>query len=144
MNRALFTYPVAMRAAEEGGWIAEFPDLPGAITEGEDEEEALTRAVGALETMLMILMEDGREIPLPSEMRGHAVTLSVLTAAKIALYRAMRETGLGKVQLARRLAVPLPEVEKLLDLSRASRMDRVEAALRSLGKTLRIEVRDAA
>ena len=144
MSRALFTYPVSMRPADEGGWIVEFSDLPGAITEGDDEEEALVRAAGALETMLMMLIEGRKNIPLPSEATGAAVTLPALAAAKVALYRAMREAGLGNAQLARRLAVPLGDVEKLLDLSHASRMDRVESALRSLGKTLRIEVRDAA
>ena len=43
-------YPVHLEAAEEGGFIVTFPDVPEAITQGEDEDEALMRAVDALET----------------------------------------------------------------------------------------------
>jgi len=36
------------------------------------------------------------------------------------------------------------QVDRLLALSHASRLDRIEAALRALGKELDVKVRDAA
>ena len=64
--------------------------------------------------------------------------------AKIGLYRAMREEGLGKAELARRLGRHLPQVDRILDLGHASRLDQVEAALHALGRELSVEVARAA
>jgi predicted RNase H-like HicB family nuclease len=41
-------YPLIIHKAEEGGYWAEFPDLPGCVTEGETEEELLKMAKDAL------------------------------------------------------------------------------------------------
>ncbi len=77
----MFTYPVIL-TPEDGGFVVTFPDVPGAITEGDDEEEALARAVDALETMLIALMSDRRPIPDPSRLgRRKSVTLPTLSAA---------------------------------------------------------------
>ena len=54
----------------------------------------------------------------------------------------MREEGIRKTELARRLGWHLPQVDRLLDLDRASRLDQVEAALGALG--LRLDVNVAA
>jgi antitoxin HicB len=56
----------------------------------------------------------------------------------------MREAGLRKADLARRLGWHVPQVDRLLDLRHASRIDQIEAALAALGKRLVIAVRDAA
>ena len=48
-------YPIAIRplSSEEGsGYLAEFPDLPGCITDGETVEEALHAAEDALQAWL--------------------------------------------------------------------------------------------
>jgi len=67
-----------------------------------------------------------------------------LAEAKLALYGAMRAAGIGKAEMARRLNWHLPQVDRLLDLMHASRLDQIEAAFAALGKVLSIEVRDAA
>jgi antitoxin HicB len=144
MTREMFTYPVTL-TAEDGGFVVTFPDLPG-VTEGEDEGEALARALDALETVLSMLIDDRKDIPEPSPVRRgqRSVTLPPLTAAKVALYRAMRDAGVGKAELARRLAVHLPQVDRLLDLRHASKIEHIERGLRAVGKALVIGVRDAA
>ncbi len=50
----MFDFPVILKAQPEGGFVVHFPDVPEAITQGEDEEEeeALLYAVDALETAL--------------------------------------------------------------------------------------------
>jgi antitoxin HicB len=63
-----------------------------------------------------------------------------ISAAKVALYRAMREVGVGKAELARRLGWHL-QVDRVLDLLHASRLEQIE---RALGKRLVVEVKDAA
>ena len=75
---------------------------------------------------------------------GPTVALPALSVAKIGLYRAMREEGLGKAELARRLGRHLPQVDRILDLGHASRLDQVEAALHALGRELSVEVARAA
>jgi antitoxin HicB len=55
----------------------------------------------------------------------------------------MRESGIKKADLARKLNVHMPQIDRLLDLNHASRLDQIEAALRALGKELVIEVRAA-
>jgi antitoxin HicB len=54
----------------------------------------------------------------------------------------MRGAKVGKAELARRLNYHLPQVDRLLDLTHASRLDQIEAAFRALGKQLLIEIRE--
>jgi len=125
--------------------LVTFPDFPEAVTFGEDETDALVRAVDALETVLAARIDDREEIPLPSPVAGRPrVVLPALTAAKVLLYRAIREAGVRKADLARRLGWHGPQVDRLLDLDHASRLDQIEAALAVLGKRLSVELQDAA
>jgi antitoxin HicB len=56
----------------------------------------------------------------------------------------MRAAGIGKAELARRLNCRLPQVDLMLDLRHASRLDQLGAAFRALGKQLCIQIREAA
>jgi len=67
-----------------------------------------------------------------------------LGVAKTALYDAMREQGVGRAELARRLRWHLPQVSRVLDLRHASRMEQVEAALAAIGLRLIVDVARAA
>ncbi|CCJ07060.1 type II toxin-antitoxin system HicB family antitoxin [Methylocystis sp. SC2] len=120
------------------------PDILEALTFGEDRDDALARASDAIETALMGYMAAREDIPAPKAKGRHYVTLPALSAAKIELYSAMRAAGLGKAALAKRLGVALPQIDRLLDLGHASRLDAIERAFAVLGKTISIEVRDAA
>jgi antitoxin HicB len=72
------------------------------------------------------------------------VPLSALGMAKAALYEAMREQGIGRAELARRLRWHLPQVARVLDMRHASRMEQVETALAALGLRLVVDVARAA
>jgi antitoxin HicB len=125
--------------------LVEVPDVPGALTFGQDREEALLRAPDAIETVLIGYMSDRRDIPKPrAGAKGPFATLPALTEAKLALYPAMRTAKVSKAELARRLNCHMPQVDRLLDLRHASRLDQMEAAFRALGKQLSVDVRDAA
>jgi antitoxin HicB len=56
----------------------------------------------------------------------------------------MREAGVRKADLARRLGWQKSQVDRLLNLSHASRLDQIEQALGALRKRLVIAVEDAA
>jgi antitoxin HicB len=141
----MLAYPVELTPDTNGTLLVTFPDFPEATTFGEDEADALLRAVDALETVLAARIEDREDIPLPSAPAGRpSVALPALTAAKVLLYRAMREAGVRKADLARRLGWQGPQVDRLLDLGHASRLDQIEQALAALGKRLTVDIADAA
>ena len=67
-----------------------------------------------------------------------------LVAAKLALYSAMREQGMGEVELAQRLGVKENVVRALLHLKRRTHLGQLERALAALGVQLEVTVRSAA
>lgn len=137
-------YGVVLTPDDNGTVLVSAPDLPDATTFGEDREDALARAVDAIETALMGRMVDPDVIPDPSADAPDHVELPALSVAKIALYRAMRSEGVGKAALAKRLGVALPQIDRLLDLRHQSRLDALERALAALRRTLIISVATAA
>jgi antitoxin HicB len=141
----MLAYPVDLQPDTNGTLLVTFPEFVEAVTYGDDESDALLRAEGALETVLAARIDDREDIPLPSPPAGRpCVVLPALTAAKVLLYRAMREAGVRKADLARRLGWHGPQIDRLLDLNHASRLDQIEAALAVLGKRLKIDLADAA
>lgn len=138
----MFDYPVVLEPQPEGGFVVTFPDVPEAITQGEDEDEALLYAVEALESALLFYVNDRAPLPRPSKpKRGQAtVRPSPLECAKLGVYQAMTEQGIRKAELARRLGWHVPQVDRLFDLNHASRLDQLEAAARVLGKRLDLTV----
>jgi len=139
-------YPVVLSPAEEGGFVVAFPDVPEAITQGDDRNEALSNARDALETALEIYVDDNRDLPAPrAPKRGQMlVSPAPLAALKFELYRTMREQGVRKSELARKLGWHMPQVDRLLDIRHASRLDQIERAARVLGKDVNVEIGDAA
>ena len=62
-------YPAAIRPLSEnegGGYMIEFPDLPGCVADGETIEEAIESAKDALDAWLKTAEEFGDEIPEPT------------------------------------------------------------------------------
>jgi antitoxin HicB len=141
-----YTYPASFEPQAEGGFTVLFSDVPEGITEGDTRAEALLHAVGALETGLSFYVDSRKPLPKPSKpKRGQAmVEVSPLAQAKLALYDAMRARKMGKAELARRLDCHLMQIDRLLDLCHASKLEQVAKALAALGKRIVIDVRDAA
>jgi antitoxin HicB len=135
-------YPVRI-TPDDDQFTVTFPDVPEAITFGETRQEALEHAPHALLTIFDAFMKDRRPIPAPSATMGEAIELPALDTAKIELYRAMLAADVGKAELARRLHWHMPQVDRVLDVHHASKIDQMEAALRAVGKRLRITVEDA-
>jgi antitoxin HicB len=57
------TYKVHVEPADEGGFIAYFPDLPGCHTQGETFDEVIAMAKDALVGHLESLREHGEPVP---------------------------------------------------------------------------------
>ena len=139
-------YPASLIPDPDGGFTVTFRDVPEAITEGDSREEALLRAEDALESALAMYVAAKEPLPLASNVGPGEVLvpLSALGMAKTALYDAMREQGVGRAELARRLRWHLPQVNRVLDLRHASKMEQIEAALATLGLRLIVDVAKAA
>jgi len=58
------TYTVHIEPAEEGGYVAWFPTLPGCHTQGETLEEVIAMAKDALVGYMECLREHGDPIPV--------------------------------------------------------------------------------
>jgi predicted RNase H-like HicB family nuclease len=56
-------YVLVIHEAEEGGYWAEFPALPGCYTQGETIDEVIKRAPEAVGSHVQALREDGQEVP---------------------------------------------------------------------------------
>ena len=141
----MLRYPVSLKK-DGSSLLVTAPDFPEMATFGEDKADALLRAADALATVIQGRIGDREKIPKPSPARRgqNYVQLSTLIAAKLALYDLMIKTGTRKADLARKLGVHAPQIDRLLDLDHASRLDQIESAIRALGKELEIRVVEAA
>lgn len=74
-------YSVVIHEAEEGGYWAEVPALGACYSQGETIEETLEEMRGAIESHLVALRADGKEIPGDSALRVETVTVDAPTAA---------------------------------------------------------------
>ena len=137
----MFDYPVTL-TPDDGTVLVTFVDVPEAITFGADEEEALLNAIDALETGLSFYVDARKPLPIASKSAVGQKTVrpSALECAKLGVYQAMTEQGVKKAELARRLGWHMPQVDRLLDLRHASKLDQIEAAANVLGKHVHVTI----
>ncbi len=74
MNDETLKYTIIIQAAEEGGYVAFVPSLPGCMTQGETVEEARENIKDAIEGYLQVLKADGDAIPIEKE---HPLSVTV-------------------------------------------------------------------
>ncbi|CAI1602497.1 Antitoxin HicB [Serratia fonticola] len=130
-------YPVKFEH-DETGWCVSFPDIPEALTGGDTREEALSLAQDALVTAFDFYFEDRRPVPMPSADGEEFIDVPASVAAKVLLLNAMIATGTTPAELARRLGTRPQEVNRIVTLNHATKIDTIEAALKVLGKRLEI------
>lgn len=132
----MLAYPITLED-DDGTVLATSPDFPELTTFGDDHDEAVARAVNALEEAIAARIHDRKDIPTPSRGQTRAV-LPTLTSVKVLLYQGMREQGVGKAELARRLGWHMPQVDRVLDIEHRSRLDQMDAALAAIGRRLSV------
>ena len=133
-----YVYPCVLTPEDEGGFFVSFPDVPEALTGGDNRAEELAMAEDALAAALGMYVKEREDIPVPSiAVAGQAVVaVPAIVAAKLALYTAMRRQGISKVALAERLGLSEGAVRKLCDPDHRSHIGTVEDALRAIGRSL--------
>lgn len=144
MTPILFRYRCRLARDEVGTWVATFPEVPPAITQGATREEALENAKDALEAAVSFLLKRRKPVslPQPDEPREDEVMVSVdpLLAAKVALQSIQRREGLSNVDLGRRLNIAEGEVRRMLDPAHPTKVRRLNDALRTFGQQLVVGV----
>lgn len=141
-STVMLSYPVDLELDSNNTYMVTFPDIPEALSVGDDQDEALINAVDALESAIEIYFDEKREVPMPSKARKGqpVVSLPALVVSKVLLQNEMIHQGVRKAELARRLNVHMPQVDRLLNPRHSSKLETIEAAFLSLGKRLKISV----
>ena len=62
-------YPAVFKpfSNQSGGYVVEFPDLPGCVTEGKNLEQAIEMGIDAASGWILGELEDGEKIPPASD-----------------------------------------------------------------------------
>ena len=137
----MLIYP-AIIEPDGAGYLVRFPDIPEALTQGATREEAVEMAADALRTSMEFYFEDRRPVPMPSAVGDGMVgiDLPASASAKVMLLNAMLEQNVTPAALARALHTSPQSVSRLVDLSHATKIDAIAAALRALGRRLVLAV----
>ena len=90
-----YVYPCVLTPETNGGYSVSFPNVPEALTCGDDRDEALAMAEDALAVALGSYMQCREDIPVPDTAAGEQemVAVPLVVAAKLFLYTAMSGRG---------------------------------------------------
>jgi antitoxin HicB len=136
-------YPATFTPADEGGFVVTFRDIPEAITQGDDEAEAVNMAEDALLTAMDFYFEDRRTVPPPSAPADgeRLIELPLSASAKVMLLNEMLAQKVRPADLARLMGLKPQEVNRIIDLDHATKIDTLTAAFKALGRELDLVVR---
>ena len=86
-----YSYPCSLTPEEGGGYSVSFPNLPEALTCGDDRAEALEMAQDALAVALSMYIQAGEDIPVPSQVADgqDMVTVPSIITSKLAFNKAI-------------------------------------------------------
>jgi antitoxin HicB len=140
----MFGYEILLTPDDNDTFLVTCPQLPIVATFGETEEEARQHAVDAIETALASMIDDGEDIPKPVKGNGITIGLPLLTDLKLNLYWTLREAGITRAELARRLKWNRESVDRLFRLDHKSRLEQIEEAFAALNRKVEFDIHEAA
>ena len=134
-------YPATF-TAEGDRFVVTFRDIPEAITQGDDDADALFMAKDVLIASMEVYFDEKRPVPPPSApLAGdRLIALPASIAVKVLLLNQMLEQNIIPSELARRMDTTRQEVNRLIDLKHTTRIDRIEDAMAALGRELELSV----
>lgn len=139
----MFRYPASVSFDKDAGQFEiSFRDFANLHSVAFNEDEIELEASEALTAMIGELIDSRIPVPQASEpTEGEiSVHLPVLTSLKASLHNAMINTGTRKADLARKLNQKAPQIDRLLDVSHASKVETLEQALYLLGYEVSVSV----
>jgi len=137
-----YVYRAEFERGSRRGIVVSFPDVPEAITEGRDMDDARATAEEALGLALLTYPLRGMPLPKPRAKGRKLVEIAVApdVAAKLAVLEAFAAAGITKSELARRIGKDEKEIRRILDPKHPTKLPALTAALRALGKRLVVGV----
>ena len=103
-------YYAKLTPQPEGGYLVEFPELRGCLTEGDNLKAALANAAEALNGWLEVHFGRNQSVPAPKMRRGknyHPIRVDPNIALAIVLRRMRAERRLSQAQVAKKLGMSL-------------------------------------
>ncbi|MCL2591148.1 MAG: type II toxin-antitoxin system HicB family antitoxin [Betaproteobacteria bacterium] len=137
----MLRYPVELTPDDEnGGYLIGFPDMPFVHSVGDTLEEALREAEDDIKSGIDRFFDTHQPVPLPSAAQEgqHTVELDAVTVAKVLLHNEMISQGIKKAELARRMDIAPPSVERIFNARHKTRIKTMETAFKSLGRNMQI------
>jgi len=135
------TFRVILTPEIDGGFVVTCPELPEVITQGDTRAEALDNAADALAEAVAGRMRRGDDVTAEEfacDEQEVFVALPASIRPKLVLYLAMREGGINRLELARRMGCDEKQIRRLLDPSYATNIKAIGDALRAMGKRLNL------
>ncbi|HEY5070646.1 MAG TPA: hypothetical protein VII63_01305 [Caulobacteraceae bacterium] len=131
-------YRIELTPDDNDTFLVTSPAFPEVVSFGEDEAACRRWGLLAIEEAIAARIRAGLDVPREKSPRGRTghtlvVRTPLLVDLKVDLYRAVRKSGISRAEMARRLNWSRNSVDRLFDLDHASRLDRIEAAMGSLG-----------
>ena len=141
-----YCYGAVFEPGEDRGITVSFPDVPEAISQGDDMIDAMAQAEEVLGLALLSYLEADRPLPMATTKHpGLApITPAPDVSAKLAVIEAFNASGLTQAQLAEKIGKDGREVRRILDPDHPSKLPALSAALRAMGKRLVVAVAEAA
>lgn len=129
-------YPAIFDPQEPSGFCVKFVDIPEIFTEGETVEECLFNGSEVLSGMLEIYLEDGKEIPPPSENVKDAYYIAPDVKIQSALLVRWARGDRSLAEIARALETSWPAAQRLEDPHHWATLKQLDKAAAALGKKL--------
>ena len=126
-------FTLKLEKDDNGTYLVTSPDFDEVTTFGEDKKDALLRGRDAIEEAIAARMAARQDIPLPAKAGKVSVCLPHQTFIKTILWHIMKDGKVKKAELARRLGVHGPQVDRLVDIRHPSKPEQIDAAFHALG-----------
>ena len=135
------TYPFIL-TPDGPGYMVTFPDIPEATTYGDTKAEAIDLAYDCLITALDFYFDFMRSVPAPAKRAGdqYAVTLPPSIAIKVGLLNEMVRQNVKQADLARLMKLSPTQINRMVNLRQATKVDTIGLAFEKLGKSLEFHV----
>ncbi|CAI0732089.1 Antitoxin HicB [Serratia liquefaciens] len=127
---------------ESDAWQIHFRDFPEQQAACYKREDIELEAQESLLLAIAMEMEEGRTVPAPSPALPDelAIHLPVLVKLKLELHNIMLAGATSKADLARKLGFNAGQMDRLLDVAYASKVEALEQALYLLGYEVQTSV----
>lgn len=139
----MFTYPITITFDEQTDeyeiTYRDFSHLCSVVLQREDSElEARDRLL----VHIADIIASGGVVPAPSAaLKGDTlISLPLLACLKIALHNAIVGSGVRKIELARKMNLNGAQLDRLLDIDHASKVESLEQALYLLDYEISVSV----